>query len=80
MPTFFLPPRRQDLLAKIFFHPPFIHVEGLGKIGMYDKMDHYIMLDNGLKFLGLPVDHIYCKEEEIPDKIADLFYDHGQHW
>ena len=54
-------------------HDDWIHVKGLGKIGMYSKYDGAILLDYSMKWIIGTNERIICKEYEVFDKIKELF-------
>jgi len=64
---------KDTFIKKIWMNNDFIHIEGLGRIGMYSNYDKAILLDYSLKFMGYCNESIPCDRYEIKEKIYKLF-------
>ena len=60
---------------KIWVRDNWIHVDGVGRIGLYAKDKHAILLDYSMKWIVGSNEEIPCREDEIKDKILKLFND-----
>lgn len=58
---------------KVYVHDGWIHVEGVGRIGLYSSYDKAILLDYSMKFIVGTNERILCDRLEVVDKIVELF-------
>ena len=57
----------------IYLHDGWIHVDRVGRVGMYFRSEHTIALDYSMKWIVGTNDRIPCREDEVKDKIYELF-------
>jgi len=59
--------------SKIFIQDNWIHVDGVGQIGLYSPFDKAILLDYSMKWIVGTNERISCTPSEIIDKVINLF-------
>ena len=64
---------RQITKDQIWIHDNWINVDGVGRIGLYDKMRKVILLDYSMKWIVGSNTEIPCTYDQIKDKIVELF-------
>jgi hypothetical protein len=64
---------RQITKKQVWVHDNWIHVDGVGRIGLYAIDRKEIQLDYSMKWIVGSNEAIPCTKTEIEDKIFELF-------
>ncbi len=57
----------------IWINYGWVHVDGIGRIGLYSSYDHTLRFDYSMKWIVGTNEQINCNESEIKNHVLNLF-------